>query len=197
MELVEGPTLEDRIRRGAIPIEEALGIAKQIAEALEAAHERGIVHRDLKPANVKVRADGAVKVLDFGIAKAMEPAAGSSPSVSMSPTITTPAMTRAGMILGTAAYMAPEQARGNTVDRRADIWAFGCVLYEMLTGRRAFDGASAVEVISDVLKTDPEWAALPAGTPTVVRSLLRRCLQKDPAAGFATPRTHDSRSRRR
>ena len=168
-------------RRGAIPIDEALGIAKQIAEALEAAHERGIVHRDLKPANVKVRADGAVKVLDFGIAKAMEPVAGSSPSVSMSPTITTPAMTRAGMILGTAAYMAPEQARGNTVDRRADIWAFGCVLYEMLTGRRAFDGTSAVEVISDVLKTDPEWAALPAETPTVVRSLLRRCLQKDPS----------------
>jgi serine/threonine protein kinase len=181
MELVEGPTLEERLRRGAIPIEEALGIAKQIADALEAAHERGIVHRDLKPANVKVRADGAVKVLDFGIAKAMEPAAGSSPDVSMSPTITTPAMTHAGMILGTAAYMAPEQARGNTVDRRADIWAFGCVLYEMLTGRRAFDGASAVEVISDVLKTDPEWAALPAGTPTVVRSLLRRCLQKDPS----------------
>jgi len=181
MELVEGPTLEDRIRRGAIPIGEALGIAKQIAEALEAAHERGIVHRDLKPGNVKVRADGAVKVLDFGIAKAMEPAAGSSPSVSMSPTITTPAMTRAGMILGTAAYMAPEQARGNTLDRRADIWAFGCVLYEMLTGRRAFDGASAVEVISDVLKTDPEWAALPTETPTVVRSLLRRCLQKDPS----------------
>ena len=181
MELVEGPTLEDRIRRGAIPIEEALGIAKQIAEALEAAHERGIVHRDLKPGNVKVRADGAVKVLDFGIAKAMEPAPGSSPSVSKSPTITTPAMTRAGTILGTAAYMAPEQARGNTVDRRADIWAFGCVLYEMLTGRRAFDGTSAVEVISDVLKTDPEWAALPAGAPTVVRSLLRRCLQKDPS----------------
>ena len=139
MELVEGPTLEERLRRGAIPIEEALGIAKQIADALDAAHERGIVHRDLKPANVKVRADGAVKVLDFGIAKAMEPAAGSSASVSMSPTVTAPAMTRAGMILGTAAYMAPEQARGNTVDRRADIWAFGCVLYEMLTGRRAFD----------------------------------------------------------
>jgi serine/threonine protein kinase/Tol biopolymer transport system component len=181
MELVEGTTLEDRIRRGAIPIEEALGIAKQIAEALEAAHERGIIHRDLKPANVKVRADGAAKVLDFGIAKAMEPAAGSSPDRSMSPTITTPAMTRAGMILGTAAYMAPEQARGNTVDRRVDIWALGCVLYEMLTGRRAFDGASTVEVISDVLKTDPEWAALPAGAPTVVRSLLRRCLQKDPS----------------
>jgi eukaryotic-like serine/threonine-protein kinase len=184
MELVEGSTLEERLRRGAIPIEEALRIAKQIADALEAAHERGIVHRDLKPANVKVRTDGAVKVLDFGIAKAMEPAAGSSPDVSMSPTITTPAVTRAGMILGTAAYMAPEQARGNTVDRRADIWAFGCVLYEMLTGRRAFGGASTVEVISDVLKTEPEWAALPAGVPTVVRSLLRRCLQKDPSRRF-------------
>ena len=122
-----------------------------------------------------------MKVLDFGIAKAMEPDDGSSPNVSISPTITTPAMTRAGVILGTAAYMAPEQARGKAVDRRADIWAFGCVLYEMLTGRRAFDGTSAVEVISDVLKTDPEWAALPAGAPTVVRSLLRRCLQKDPS----------------
>jgi serine/threonine protein kinase/Tol biopolymer transport system component len=180
MELVEGPTLEERIRGDAIPLEEALVIATQITEALEAAHERGIVHRDLKPANVKVRTDGAVKVLDFGIAKAMEPLAGSAPSVSLSPTITTPAMTRAGMILGTAAYMAPEQARGTTVDRRADIWAFGCVLYEMLTKRRAFDGASAVEVISDVLKTDPEWAALPVGTPAAVRSLLRRCLQRDP-----------------
>src|SRR5688572_9940510 len=132
MELVDGATLEERIRRGAMPIAEALGIAKQIAEALEAAHERGIVHRDLKPANVKVRADGVVKVLDFGIAKAMEPAAGPSPDASRSPTITTPAMTRAGMILGTPAYMAPEQASGNPVDRRADIWALGCVLYEML-----------------------------------------------------------------
>jgi serine/threonine protein kinase len=181
MELVEGPTLAERIADGPIPLDEALRIAQQIAEALEAAHERGIVHRDLKPANVKVRPDGAVKVLDFGIAKAMEPAGESSPSVSMSPTITTPAMTRAGMILGTAAYMAPEQARGDTVDRRADIWAFGCVLYEMLTGHRAFAATSAVEVISDVLKTDPEWTALPAGTPAVVRSLLRRCLQKDPS----------------
>ena len=179
MELVEGPTLEERLRRGAIPIEEALGIAKQIAEALEAAHERGIVHRDLKPANVKVRADGAVKVLDFGIAKVMEPAAGSSPDVSMSPTITTPAMTRAGMILGTAAYMAPEQARGNIVDRRADIWAFGCVLYEMLTGRRGFDGATTMEVLSNVLKTEPNWSALPPETPPNVRWLLRRCLHKE------------------
>src|SRR5476651_946686 len=138
MELVEGDDLSQRIARGAIPIDEALPIAKQIAEALEAAHERGIIHRDLKPANIKVRADGSVKVLDFGLAKAMEPTAGSSPSASMSPTITTPAMTHAGMILGTAAYMSPEQARGKTVDRRADIWAFGAVLFEMLTGTRAF-----------------------------------------------------------
>src|SRR5713226_7852310 len=137
LELVEGPTLADRIEKGAIPIDEALPIARQIAEALEAAHEQGIIHRDLKPANIKVRADGTVKVLDFGLAKAMEPAAGSSPSMSMSPTLTTPAMTQAGMILGTAAYMAPEQARGKTVDKRADIWAFGAVLFEMLAGRRA------------------------------------------------------------
>src|SRR5215218_9640007 len=127
MELVEGDDLSQRIAGGAIPLDEALPIGRQIAEALEAAHEQGIIHRDLKPANIKVRADGTVKVLDFGLAKAMDPAAGSSPSPSMSPTITTPAMTRAGMILGTAAYMAPEQARGKTVDKRADIWAFGCV----------------------------------------------------------------------
>ena len=138
MELVEGEDLSQRIARGAIPLDEALPIAKQIAEALEAAHEQGIIHRDLKPANIKVRADGTVKVLDFGLAKAMQPAAGSSPGMSMSPTITTPAMTQAGMILGTAAYMSPEQARGKTVDKRADIWAFGCVLHEMLTGTRLF-----------------------------------------------------------
>src|SRR5207249_9182346 len=135
MELVEGEDLSQRIARGAIPLDEALPIAKQIAEALEAAHEQGIIHRDLKPANIKVRPDGRVKVLDFGLAKAMEPAAGSSPSLSMSPTITTPAMTQAGMILGTAAYMSPEQAKGRAVDQRADIWAFGVVLYEMLTGK--------------------------------------------------------------
>jgi serine/threonine protein kinase len=145
MELVEGPTLADRIARAksevqraksghgtGLPVDEALAIATQIAEALEAAHEQGIIHRDLKPANVKVRPDGTVKVLDFGLAKALEPA-GTSPLTSQSPTITTPAMTQAGMILGTAAYMAPEQARGKPVDKRADIWAFGCVLYEMLT----------------------------------------------------------------
>ena len=137
MELVEGPTLADRIARGAIPIDEALPIAKQIAEALEAAHEQGIIHRDLKPANIKVRSDGTVKVLDFGLAKALEPVGAKAVINSMAPTITTPAMTQAGMILGTAAYLCPEQARGKVVDKRADIWAFGAVLYEMLTGLRA------------------------------------------------------------
>src|SRR2546425_8030260 len=135
LELVEGPTLADRIAKGPVPLGEALPIARQIAEALEAAHEHAIIHRDLKPANIKVRGDGTVKVLDFGLAKAMEPAGAMSPSASMSPTITTPAMTQAGMILGTAAYMSPEQARGKTVDKRADIWAFGAVLFEMITSR--------------------------------------------------------------
>src|SRR6188508_1214958 len=148
MELVDGPTLADRIAQGAVPVDEALAIARQITEGLEAAHEQGIVHRDLKPANIKLRPDGTVKILDFGLAKAVEPAAvSSSPGTSLSPTITSPAMTQLGMVLGTAAYMSPEQARGKTVDRRADIWAFGCVLFEMLTGRRAFQG----EEISDVL----------------------------------------------
>jgi serine/threonine-protein kinase len=178
MELVEGPTLADRVAHGPIPLDEALPIAKQIADALEAAHEQGIVHRDLKPANVKVRPDGAVKVLDFGLAKAMEPG-GSSPSVSQSPTITTPAMTQAGMILGTAAYMSPEQARGKPVDKRADIWAFGCVLYEMLAGRRAFDAEDLSETLAAVLMKEPDWTALPATTPATVTMVLRRCLQKD------------------
>src|SRR5262249_55650104 len=135
MELVDGPTIADRIAQGAIPIDDSLKIAKQIAEALEAAHDQAIIHRDLKPANIKVRPDGSVKVLDFGLAKALEPA-GSASSTAHSPTITSPAMTEAGVILGTAAYMSPEQARGKPVDKRADIWAFGCVLYEMLTGRQ-------------------------------------------------------------
>src|SRR5262249_38889083 len=134
MELVEGPTIADRIAQGAIPIDDSLKIAKQIAEALEAAHDQAIIHRDLKPANIKVRPDGSVKVLDFGLAKALEPARSAS-GTALSPTITSPAMTEAGIILGTAAYMSPEQARGKPVDKRADIWAFGCVLYEMLTGR--------------------------------------------------------------
>jgi len=180
MELVEGDDLSQRLARGAMPLDEALPIAKQIAEALEAAHELGIIHRDLKPANIKVRADGTVKVLDFGLAKALEPAGAAPTSVSMSPTITTPAMTQAGMILGTAAYMSPEQARGRTVDRRADIWAFGAVLFEMLTGARAFGGEDLAETIGAVIHKEPEWSRLPAATPTSVRTVVRRCLQKDP-----------------
>ena len=179
LELVEGPTLADRIAQGPIPLDEALPIAKQIADALEAAHEQGIIHRDLKPANIKVRADGTVKVLDFGLAKAMDPPA-SSPDVSQSPTITTPAMTQAGMILGTAAYMSPEQARGKTVDRRADIWAFGCVLYEMLTGRRAFEDEDVSMTLSKVLQREPDLDALPRSVPARVRQAMGVCFQKDP-----------------
>ena len=178
MELVEGDDLSQRIKKGAIPIDEALPIAKQIAEALEAAHEQGIIHRDLKPANIKVRPDGTVKVLDFGLAKAMDPPAGSSPNVSQSPTITTPAMTQAGMILGTAAYMAPEQARGKPVDKRADIWAFGAVLFEMLTGTRAFGGDDVAETLANVINKEPAWDALSPAVPTHVRQTLRLCLKK-------------------
>jgi serine/threonine-protein kinase len=184
LELVEGPTLADRLAQGAIPIDETLRMAKQITEALEAAHEAGIVHRDLKPANIKLRVDGTVKVLDFGLAKAMEPAiapgasAGQAPA-SMSPTITTPAMTRAGFILGTAAYMSPEQARGTAVDRRSDLWALGVVLYEMLVGRRLFDGATVSDTLASVLTREPDWSTLPPATPAPVRKLLRRCLEKD------------------
>jgi len=178
MELVEGEDLSQRIARGPIPIDEALPIAKQIAEALEAAHEHGVIHRDLKPANIKVREDGVVKVLDFGLAKAIGPNA-SSPHVSQSPTITTPAMTLAGAILGTGAYMSPEQAKGLAADRRSDVWAFGCVLYEMLTGQRAFDGEDLTDTIAAVMRAEPEWTALPAGVPPAVRTLIRRCLEKD------------------
>jgi eukaryotic-like serine/threonine-protein kinase len=175
MELVEGPTLADRIARGALPVDEALAIAKQIAEALEAAHEQGIVHRDLKPANVKVRDDGTVKVLDFGLAKALEPTGGAT-EISHSPTITSPAMTQAGMILGTAAYMSPEQARGKPVDKRTDIWAFGCVLYEMLTGRRAFEGDDVTETLAAIVKTDPDFTRVPES----LRRVLASCLDKNP-----------------
>ena len=180
MELVEGDDLSQRITRGAIPIDEALRIATQIADALEAAHEQGIIHRDLKPANIKVRADGTVKVLDFGLAKAMEPAGTQASSVSMSPTITTPAMTQAGVILGTAAYMSPEQAKGRTVDRRADVWAFGAVLFEMLSGHRVFAGEDISDTLANVLKTEPDWSRLPAAVSPRVRLALRACLQKDP-----------------
>ena len=180
MELVDGPTLADRIAEAPIAIDEALPIARQIAEALEAAHEQGIVHRDLKPANIKLRGDGTVKVLDFGLAKAREPAVAISPGSAQSPTITSPAMmTRVGMLLGTAAYMSPEQARGKPVDRRTDIWAFGCVLYEMLSGRRAFDGAEVTDVLARVIEREPDLAALPANAPAAIRRLLRRCLEKD------------------
>jgi eukaryotic-like serine/threonine-protein kinase len=180
MELIEGPTLADRIGKGAIPVDEAVAIATQIADALAAAHDRGIVHRDLKPANVKVRADGTVKVLDFGLAKAMEPATGPSGSASTMPTITTPAMTHAGVILGTAAYMSPEQARGRPVDARTDVWAFGATLYEMLTGRRAFGGDDVADTLANVLKSEPDWRALPDGFGAVRTAYLKRCLHKDP-----------------
>ncbi len=182
MELVEGEDLSQRIVRGPIPIDEALPIAKQIAEALEAAHEQGIVHRDLKPANIKLRLDGTVKVLDFGLAKLAHPAAtAASANVTASPTITSPAMmTEVGVILGTAAYMAPEQARGREADKRSDIWAFGCVLYEMLTAKRAFEGELISDVLASVLKTDPDWKVLPSETPVALRGLLRRSLGKDP-----------------
>jgi serine/threonine-protein kinase len=180
MELVEGDDLSDVIARGAIPLAEALPIARQIADALEAAHEQGIVHRDLKPANVKLRSDGTIKVLDFGLAKALAPEGASGPGDAMrSPTLTARA-TQMGMIVGTAAYMAPEQAKGRPVDKRADIWAFGVVLYEMLTGGRAFDGDDTSEVLATVLKSEPDWHALPPDTPASIRRLLRRCLEKDP-----------------
>ena len=162
MELVEGEDLSQRIARGAVPLDEALPIARQISEALEAAHELGIIHRDLKPANIKVRPDGTVKVLDFGLAKALDPAPTSD--LSQSPTITTPAMTRMGVIMGTAAYMSPEQARGKAVDKRADIWAFGCVLFEMLTGKRAFEGDEVPDVLAAVLRQDVDLTALPMAT---------------------------------
>jgi serine/threonine-protein kinase len=181
MELVEGPTLALRIAQGPVPLTEALSIARQITEALEAAHERGIIHRDLKPANIKVRDDGTVKVLDFGLAKlaAPETSGVGSTGLSQSPTLTTPAATLAGVILGTAAYMAPEQARGKPVDKRADIWAFGCVLYEMLIGRRAFEGDEMTDVLARIIEREPDFGALPATTPPAIRRLLRRSLQKD------------------
>ncbi len=180
MELVEGETLAERIARGPIPRDEALPIARQIAEALETAHEQGIIHRDLKPANVKVRPDGTVKVLDFGLAKALEPVSAGGIDATASPTITSPAlMTGTGVLLGTAAYMSPEQARGRTVDKRSDIWAFSCVLYEMLTGRPAFGGGAVTEVLARVLERDPDWSALPHGLPPGIRRLLRRGLEKE------------------
>ena len=180
MELVPGPTLADRIAEGPFAFRDALPIARQIADALESAHDQGVIHRDLKPANIKIKDDGSVKVLDFGLAKALTAEAGSGAAdPSNSPTLTARA-TQMGMILGTAAYMSPEQARGRPVDRRADIWAFGCVLYEMLTGRRPFAGDDITETLATVLKEPPDWSALPRDLPAAVQRVLRRCLEKDP-----------------
>ena len=182
MELVPGEDLAERLKRGKVPVEETLAIAKQVAEGLEEAHERGIVHRDLKPVNVKVTPDGKVKVLDFGLAKAWGADASgvtSSADLSQSPTLAHTG-TAAGLILGTAAYMSPEQARGRTVDKRSDVWAFGVVLFEMLTGRRLFEGETVSDVLASVLKSEPEWAALPTATPPRLRHLLARCLERDP-----------------
>ena len=189
MELVEGEDLAERLKRGAIPVDEAIAIAKQIAEG-EEAHERGIIHRDLKPANIRVTPNGKVKILDFGLAKADESDPNSSAAnsqlrraepaeASHSPTMSRH-MTEAGMIMGTAAFMSPEQARGKPVDRRADIWSFGVVLFEMLSGTRLFAGETVSDTLASVLKTDPDWAQLPAQMPGGVKSLLRRCLDRDP-----------------
>ena len=175
LELIEGEDLSERIVRGPVPLEEALQIALQIAGALEAAHEKGIIHRDLKPANVKITTEGQVKVLDFGLAKAMEEAPASSPEMTHSPTLTA---TQAGMILGTAAYMSPEQARGKPVDCRADIWAFGALLFEMLTGRKSFQGEDISMTLAQVLSQEPKWESLPE-LPRRVEDLLRRCLRKE------------------
>jgi eukaryotic-like serine/threonine-protein kinase len=176
LELVEGPTLAERIVEGPIPVDEAVSIARQIAEAIAAAHERAIVHRDLKPANIKLRPDGLVKVLDFGLAKVLEPLA----EAATAPSHTShPAITDVGLILGTAAYMSPEQARGRPTDKRSDVWAFGCVLYEMLTGRRAFAAEDVGDTLAAVLRGAPDWTLLPNRMPTSVRTLIEGCLQKD------------------
>jgi eukaryotic-like serine/threonine-protein kinase len=178
LELVEGPTLAERIGNGPLPLDEALRIAHQIAQALEAAHERGIVHRDLKPANIKLRTDGTVKVLDFGLARALERPSNDVVSGAQA-TVTSPAVTAFGIILGTAAYMSPEQACGQSVDRSADIWAFGAVLFETLTGARAFEGSDPTQTVASVLRSEPDWSRLPSETPESIRRLLRRCLAKD------------------
>src|SRR3989454_7230080 len=184
LELVEGDTLDDRVRRGPLAFSEALSVAHQIADALDAAHASGIIHRDLKPSNIKITRDGLVKVLDFGLAKALA-AEGSGPDQSTSPTMTEDGTIR-GVILGTAAYMSPEQARGRPVDKRTDIWAFGCVLFEMLTGSSAFARETITDTIVAVVGAEPEWKALPADAPGGIRRLLTRCLQKD-----ARRRLHD------
>ena len=181
LELVEGPTLAERIAEGSIPVDEAIAIANQIAEALEAGHEAGVIHRDLKPANIKLREDGTVKVLDYGLAKAFErdtPADADS-ELSQSPTLTRQG-TQLGVILGTATYMSPEQAKGKRVDKRTDIWAFGAVVYEMLTGQRAFVGEAISDTLAAVLRAEPEWDMLPSDLSPTLRMVLIRCLEKDP-----------------
>ncbi len=186
LELVEGGTLADRLTRGAVSIDEAIAIARQLADALEAAHEKGIIHRDLKPANIALTANDQVKVLDFGLAKAMGPPEGdgfsrrqSAEAEASALQVTSPAMTQAGMILGTAAYMSPEQAKGRVADKRSDVWSFGCVLYEMLAGRIAFPGEDVLDTLTAVMRSEPDWSALPPGTPVRLRTLLERCLKKD------------------
>ena len=178
LQLIEGPTLADKIAQGPIPVEDTLKIALQIAEGLEAAHEKGVIHRDLKPANIKITPEGQVKILDFGLAKALEGETPSDSSLSQSPTLTA-AATQAGVILGTAGYMSPEQARGEPVDQRADVWAFGCVLFEILTGRGTFDGRTVSDVMAAVLAKDPQWNSLPNNLHPRLRLLLERCLEKE------------------
>ena len=178
LELVEGQTLTERLKKGRIPLDETLDICRQIAEGLEAAHEKGIIHRDLKPSNVKFTPEGKVKILDFGLARALQDQTETA-DLSHSPTITDE-MTRPGVVLGTATYMSPEQARGKTVDKRADIWAFGCILFECLAGKRAFEGANISEILASILKEEPDWGALPPATPWKLKDLLHRCLQKNP-----------------
>ena len=203
MEFIDGEDLSQRLaREGAIPLDEVVPIAIQIAEAVAAAHEQGIIHRDLKPATVKVREDGTVKVLDFGLAKALAPAEvrTGAPSIENSPTITSPfQMSQLGVVLGTAAYMAPEQAKGKAIDKRVDIWAFGCVLFEMLTGRKPFDGDDVTDVLAAIVRGEPDWTRLPPDTPPAVRTLLRRCLEKDrrerlPDIGAARLELRDART---
>ena len=179
LELVDGATLGERIERGPIPLDDALPIARQIAEALEAAHEQGIIHRDLKPANISVRPDGTVKVLDFGLAKALDPAEALRADIAASPTITSPALTQMGVILGTAAYLSPEQIKGRPADKRSDVWAFGVVLFELLSGRRAFAGDDVSDTLAAVLRQDVDVAMLPPATPPAVRHLVSRCLDRD------------------
>ena len=181
LELVDGQTLAERIAMGPVPVAEALLIAKQIADALGSAHDAGIIHRDLKPANIKMRPDGAVKVLDFGLAKAVAPDSSSIAvaGLSQSPTITNIPGTMMGVILGTAAYMSPEQAKGRIVDKRADVWAFGCVLYEMLTGKRSFEGEDVSDTIAAILRAEPDWSALPDDLSPQLKKYLQRCLHRD------------------